>query len=194
MTLEQKIRKAIYPIVMAAGKLVGMKYGIEKNNTIRRPRESFYLLTGLTIDGKLLNFSTLKGKKVLLVNTASDCGYTGQYDDLEKLHQQFGKTLVVIGFPANDFKEQEKGNDEDIATFCRRNYGVTFTLMKKSIVIKGEHQNDVYKWLTSADKNGWNDKAPEWNFAKYLVNEEGVLTHYFSPAVSPMSEEILQNL
>ena len=194
MTLEQKIRKAIYPIVMAAGKLVGMKYGIEKNNTIRRPRESFYLLTGLTIDGKLMNFSTLKGKKVLLVNTASDCGYTGQYDDLEKLHQQFGRTLVVIGFPANDFKEQEKGNDEDIATFCRRNYGVTFTLMKKSIVIKGEHQNDVYKWLTSADKNGWNDKAPEWNFAKYLVNEEGVLTHYFSPAVSPMSQEILQNL
>jgi glutathione peroxidase len=194
MTLEQKIRKAIYPIVMAAGKLVGMKYGIEKNNTIRRPRESFYLLTGLTIDGKLMNFSMLQGKKVLLVNTASDCGYTGQYDDLEKLHQQFGKTLVVIGFPANDFKEQEKGNDEDIATFCRRNYGVTFTLMKKSIVIKGEHQNDVYKWLTSADKNGWNDKAPEWNFAKYLVNEDGVLTHYFSPAVSPMSEEILRNL
>jgi glutathione peroxidase len=194
MTLEQKIRKAIYPIVMAAGKLVGMKYGIEKNNTIRRPRESFYLLTGLTIDGKLMNFSTLKGKKVLLVNTASDCGYTGQYDDLEKLHQQFGRTLVVIGFPANDFKEQEKGNDEDIATFCRRNYGVTFTLMKKSTVIKGDHQNDVYNWLTSADKNGWNDKAPEWNFAKYLVNEEGVLTHYFSPAVSPMSQEILQNL
>lgn len=194
MTLRQKFRKMIYPMIMAGGKLIGMKYGIERNKPMIKPYESFYELSGETIDGKLMSFSNLRGKKILLVNTASDCGYTGQYDDLEKLHKQFKEKLVVIGFPANDFKEQEKGSDEDIATFCKKNYGVTFTLMKKSTVVRGERQNEIYKWLTNATKNGWNNKEPAWNFSKYLLNEEGILTHYFSPAISPLSKKIVHCL
>lgn len=194
MTINQRIRKAIYPFVMAAGKLMGMKYYVTYNKMKAKPLQSFYSLQGEAINGKSIALSAYKGKKILLVNTASDCGYTGQYDELEKLHQQFGETLIVMGFPANDFKEQETGSNEEIAAFCKMNYGVTFMLMKKSSVAKGEHQNEIYKWLTSADKNGWNNKPPEWNFSKYLINEEGVLTNYFSPAVSPLSKEIVDKL
>jgi len=98
--------------------------------------------------------------------------------------------LEIIAFPANDFKEQEKGPDEAIAAFCSINYGVSFPLVKKSIVIKGVAQHPVFRWLTDKGLNGWNDKPPSWNFAKYLVNEEGVLTHYFEPAVSPLSDAV----
>ena len=98
---------------------------------------------------------------------------------------------MVLGFPANDFKEQEKGTDDEIETFCKVNFGVTFPLMKKSIVIKGTGQNEVFQWLTDAGKNGWNNQAPTWNFSKYLVNEEGVLTHYFDTSVSPLSPEVI---
>ena len=134
----------------------------------------------------------LKGKKVMLVNTASDCGYTDQYDDLQKLYEEYKDKLVVIGFPANDFKEQEKGTDEEIAQFCKLNFGVTFPLMKKSSVIKGPQQNEVFKWLTDSAKNGWNNKPPSWNFSKYIVNEEGVLTNYFGSSISPMSKDVLK--
>ncbi|HXL59000.1 MAG TPA: glutathione peroxidase, partial [Chitinophagaceae bacterium] len=132
-----------------------------------------------------------KGKKVLLVNTASDCGYTGQYEELEKLYQQYKQRLIVIGFPANDFKEQEKGSDEEIAQFCTINYRITFPLMKKSIVIKSPGQNEVFQWLTDKNKNGWNDQQPVWNFSKYLVNEEGILSWYFDPSISPMSNSAI---
>ena len=141
--------------------------------------------------GKELKFDSLKGKKILLVNTASDCGYTGQYDDLQKLYQDYSDRLMVIGFPANDFKQQEKGNDEEIAQFCKLNFGVTFPLAKKSPVIKGEDQQEVFRWLTDKTKNGWNNKQPSWNFSKYLVDEKGILTSYFDPAVSPLSEEVI---
>jgi glutathione peroxidase len=96
----------------------------------------------------------------------------------------------VIGFPANDFKEQEKGNDHDIAAFCKINYGVTFPLAAKSSVVRGKQQNEIFKWLSDKKLNGWNDQQPTWNFSKYLVDENGVLTNYFDPAVSPASEEI----
>ena len=108
----------------------------------------------------------------MLVNTASNCGYTDQYDDLQKLHEQFQNKFVILGFPANDFKEQEKGNDEDIAQFCKINFGVTFPLMQKTSVIKSADQNAVFKWLTDSTNNGWNNKQPSWNFSKYLINEE----------------------
>ena len=138
-----------------------------------------------------MNFEKFRGKKVLLVNTASDCGYTGQYDELEKLYKQFQNKLVILGFPANDFKEQEKGTDEEIAQFCKINYGVTFPLIKKSSVIRGTEQNEVFQWLSDKSKNGWNDQQPTWNFAKYLVNENGVLTNYFAPSLSPLDETIV---
>jgi glutathione peroxidase len=133
----------------------------------------------------------LKGKKVLLVNTASDCGYTNQYADLQKLFEKNSDRLIILGFPANDFKEQEKGTDEQIAQFCQINFGVTFPLAKKSSV-KGDHKNEIFKWLSEKNKNGWNSKQPSWNFSKYLVNEQGQLTHYFDPAVSPLSDEVIE--
>ena len=138
----------------------------------------------------ILSFDTLKGKKLLLVNTASDCGYTNQYDDLQKLSQEYQDTLTVIAFPANDFKEQEKGSDEDIGNFCRINFGVTFPIALKGPVVKGDSQQMVFRWLTDKTKNGWNSKPPSWNFSKYLVSEEGVLMYYFDAAVSPLSEEV----
>ena len=99
--------------------------------------------------------------------------------------------LLVIGFPANDFKEQEKGTDDEIAEFCKLNFGVNFPLMKKSVVKKNAEQNEIFKWLTDSSKNGWNSKAPSWNFTKYLVNEEGVLTNYFGSSVSPASIDVV---
>jgi len=152
---------------------------------------SLYTLKATLNDGTTLNMASLKGKKILLVNTASDCGYTSQYEQLQKLYSQYGNTLVVIGFPANDFKEQEKGTNEEIASFCKKNYGVSFPLAEKSIVIKKTDQNSIFQWLTDASKNGWNNQAPTWNFCKYLVNEEGMLINYFGPAVEPTSEEIV---
>ena len=126
------------------------------------------------------------------MNTASDCGYTGQYGELEKLSQENKETLVVLGFPANDFKEQEKGTDENIASFCKLNFGVTFPLLQKSKTVKGTGQNEIFQWLTHKNKNGWNDQAPTWNFCKYLVDEDGKLVHFFASSVEPMSSEVLK--
>ena len=189
MTARQKVLKAIYPMFMwLTKKSSNMETAPGKN--IDSP-VSFYSLKDIAINGKEFDFSQLKGKKVMLVNTASDCGYTGQYDELQKLSLQFKDKLVIIGFPANDFKEQEKGSDEEIEKFCKVNYGVSFPLMKKSGVIKGSDQNKVFQWLTNATQNGWNDQQPVWNFSKYLVNENGKLQHYFAPALSPLDKEII---
>ena len=151
---------------------------------------SFYELKSILNNGKEFDFNQLKGKKVMLVNTASNCGFTGQYEGLEKLHQQHKDKLVLIGFPANDFKEQEKGSDEEIATFCKINFGVTFLLMKKSSVVKGPQQNEVYAWLSNPDKNGWNNQQPTWNFCKYIVDENGELTNFFEASIEPSGKEI----
>jgi glutathione peroxidase len=153
---------------------------------------SFYSLSAKDIAGNDFNFASLKGKKVLIVNTASDCGFTGQYEALEQLQQQFKDKLVVIGFPSNDFKEQEKGDNDNIAAFCKKNYGVTFPLMSKSIVLKKNHQNEVHKWLTDMTINGWCHQEPAWNFCKYLVNEEGTLTHYFPMTIDPLAAEVIK--
>lgn len=185
MTWKQSLLKTAYPIIMFVGKLTGQSKNILLNKDQAKPAESFYDLKAIKNNGDTLYFNELKGKKVLLVNTASDCGYTGQYEELEKLHQQFGKDLVIIGFPANDFKDQEKKSDEDIAAFCKINYGVSFQLMKKGQVIKGANQQTVYQWLTNPAKNGWCNKQPDWNFSKYLINENGVLDSYYSQWVSP---------
>jgi glutathione peroxidase len=190
MTTRQKILKAIYPLFTFWSKASG-KNSSELSNDSAKPVVSFYSLKDTLNNGAAFDFSSLKGKKVLLVNTASDCGYTPQYTDLQKLNEQYGNKVTIIGFPANDFKEQEKGTDEQIAQFCKANFGVTFPLMKKSTVIRAKDQNNVYKWLTDATQNGWNSKAPSWNFSKYLVNEEGMLTNYFDPAVSPLSDEVI---
>ena len=191
MTLKHQITKAIYPLIMWVSGLKNNNAKIKINDGNKQPVTSLYNLSAALNNSNPLLMSSLKGKKILLVNTASDCGFTGQYAELEKLHQLHKGKLVILGFPANDFKEQEAGTDDDIAAFCALNYGVTFLIMKKTSVIKNAIQNDVFKWLTHANKNGWNDQQPIWNFCKYLVNEEGILTHYFEPSVSPLSKEVL---
>jgi glutathione peroxidase len=189
MTYRQKFLKAVYPAFMWFTKLVGSNTQ-KLSNTNAAPAVSFYSLKDTLNNGAAFDFAQLKGKKVLLVNTASDCGYTDQYTDLQKLYEAYKDSLIVIGFPANDFKEQEKGDDATIAAFCQKNYGVSFLLMQKSSVVKTTHQNAIFKWLTDAAQNGWNSQAPSWNFSKYLVNENGVLINYFGPSVSPLSGEI----
>lgn len=154
---------------------------------IKAPR-SVYDLSVILNNGDNLPLASLQGKKLLLVNTASNCGYTNQYADLQNLYEQYKDRLIIIGFPANDFHEQEKGNDEEIAQFCKVNFGVSFPLARKSVVVKSPEQNPVFAWLTHKAQNGWNEQEPSWNFSKYLVNERGVLTHYFDPSVSPLSE------
>jgi glutathione peroxidase len=191
MTTRQKVSKAFYPAIMWFTNLVGAKNTKVSNANIE-PALPFYSLSAVAIDNTNVDFSTFKGKKLLIVNTASDCGFTGQLDELEKLSQQYKNQLTVIAFPANDFKEQEKGANSDIAAFCKKNYGVTFPLMSKSVVIKSANQNTVFKWLSSANENGWNSKAPTWNFCKYLINEKGQLTNFFEASVSPLSNTVIQ--
>lgn len=190
MTYRQKILKAVYPAWMWFTKLTG-KNNAEYSHEAKTPPVSFYSLKMPLNNGDTLDFASLQGKKVLLVNTASNCGYTNQYEDLQALSEKYRDKLIVLGFPANDFKEQEKGADADIASFCKVNYGVTFPLMKKSVVVKSAEQNQVYKWLTDPSLNGWNAKVPTWNFSKYLVNEKGMLIHYFDPSVSPMGNAVV---
>jgi glutathione peroxidase len=190
MTARQKIIKAFYPVLMNVGKLFGKNKKMKNNPAALPPAISFYSLKAPANNGEEIRFDAYKGKKVLLVNTASNCGFTPQYEELQQLYERYKDRLVIIGFPANDFGEQEKGNDQQIASFCKLNYGVNFPLAIKSRVIRGAGQNQVFEWLTNKSENGWNDQQPTWNFSKYLVNEQGVLTHYFDPSVSPLSQEI----
>lgn len=189
MTLRQKALKLFYPVLMLFTKK--KRATILRNVTSIAPAQPFQQLTVQLSNGKLLRLDTLKGKKILLVNTASDCGFTAQYAELQHLYQQANGELEIIGFPANNFKEQEKGSDEEIATFCSVNFGINFPLAKKSSVVRGSNQNEIFRWLSDKNLNGWNNQPPEWNFSKYLVNEEGILTHYFSPSVSPLSSDVL---
>jgi len=194
MTGRQKILKAVYPFLLWATNLKNKNNKMLVNEKNIQPLQSLYGLKVPLNNGDSLSLSSLKGKKILFVNTASDCGYTPQYNDLEALYEANKDRLVVIGFPANDFGEQEKDDDDKIAHFCKVNFGVTFPLAKKSTVIKSPGQNDIFKWLSDAKLNGWNDQQPKWNFSKYLVNENGVLLGYFDSSVSPDSEEVRKAL
>ncbi|MFV0605343.1 MAG: glutathione peroxidase [Niabella sp.] len=172
----------MYPFIS----IFSAKNNISFSNVM--PLVSFYDLSAITNDGSIFNFEQLKNKKVLIVNTASNCGYTPQYRQLQKTYQLYKERLVVIAFPANNFGGQEPAEDTVIATFCTKNFGISFPLMKKCSVRKNEYQHPVYQWLTNKKHNGWNNKAPEWNFSKYLIDENGILTHYFSPGVSPLGK------
>ena len=190
MSWRQSVMKTFYPLIMLRGKLMG-KGQILRNRAGVQPPVSFSSLQMVANNGSLITFDSFKGKKVLLVNTASDCGYTGQYEELENLHRQYGEQLVVLGFPANDFKHQETKDDAGIAAFCKINYGVSFPLMKKSMVIKGSEQNEVFNWLSDSTRNGWCNQAPVWNFCKYIIDENGTLLAFFPNTVSPLSKEVL---
>ncbi|HJY64231.1 MAG TPA: glutathione peroxidase [Ignavibacteria bacterium] len=158
-------------------------------NTMIIPSKSFYDITAKSIDGEEIKMSEFKGKKILIVNVASECGYTPQYKGMQKLYETYKDKLVVVGFPANDFGKQEPGTNEAIKKFCEKEFNVTFPMFEK-ISVKGEAMHPLYKWLTNPSENGWNDKAPNWNFCKYLVNESGELIKYYSFAIEPLSEEI----
>lgn len=190
MSYRQSILKTMYPVIMWSSKSSAKKQ-ILVNKDNAQPVVPFYALHCKDINGNDFNFSKYKGKKILIVNTASDCGFTAQYDALEKLFLKYQEKLIVVGFPANDFKEQEKLADENIAAFCKKNYGVSFPLMAKSIVIKKNHQNDIHKWLSDMTMNGWCHQEPVWNFCKYLVDENGTLTHYFPMTIDPLSAEVI---
>ena len=190
MKIKRALRGIIYFLLMKFSKKEGNSK-VLLNTKKATSMEPFYSLQAVKNNGKAFPLLSLRGKKVLIVNTASECGYTPQYDELQKLYEEYKDKLEILGFPANDFGEQEKGSDEEIAKFCKINYGVSFPIMKKGTVIKTEAQNAVFKWLTNSKNNGWNDQAPVWNFCKYLVDENGALTAFFGPAVSPMSKEII---
>lgn len=145
------------------------------------------------LEGGLIDFSTFKGKKILIVNTASKCGYTKQYDGLQKLYEQYKDKLVIVGFPANNFGGQEPGSAAEIQEFCKKNYGVSFPMAAK-VSVKGDDIAPIYKWLCSKTENGVMDAEIGWNFGKFLLDENGNLLNYFPSKVEPMSEEITGQL
>jgi glutathione peroxidase len=148
-----------------------------------------FKVPGLT--GGVIDFSEFKGKKILIVNTASECGYTPQFEDLEKLYKKYDGKLVIVGFPANDFGSQEPGSNEEIAAFCKKNYGVTFPMAAK-ISVKGDDAAPIYQWLTDEKYNKSKSSTVKWNFQKYLINENGELVEMFPTRVKPLSDEVVE--
>jgi glutathione peroxidase len=154
--------------------------------------KNFYSFKMKGIDGKDIDFSQFKGKKIIVLNTASKCGYTPQYADWEKFHKA-NKDVVILGFPANEFGGQEPGSNSEIASFCQVNYGVSFQMMEK-VVVKGSGKCELYQWLTDKSQNGWNEKEPSWNFCKYIINEKGELANFFASGIKPSSPEFIEAL
>jgi glutathione peroxidase len=189
-TFKQKILRKLYPLFRKLSKKG--KNGTKRVNTQnRQPVHSVYDYTVHLNNGQKIDLKECQNRKIIFVNTASDCGYTGQYAELQSLYANNAGKLMIIAFPSNDFAGQEKASDSDIASFCQINYGVTFPVAVKGSVLKKENQQPVFTWLTNAALNGWNDHQPDWNFGKYIVNESGILTHYFGPSVSPDDPEFL---
>ncbi|WP_432673336.1 glutathione peroxidase [Flavobacterium sp. SM2513] len=154
-------------------------------------KQDIYQFKVTDLLGKEFDFASLKGKKILIVNTASKCGLTPQYENLQTIYDQYkDKNLVIVGFPANNFASQEPGTSEEIATFCQKNYGVTFPMMDK-ISVKGDDMAPLYQFLTQKSKNGLEDSEVQWNFQKYLIDENGHLAKVVSPKTLPTDAEIV---
>ena len=152
--------------------------------------QSFYEIEAISIDGKPTSMSSFKGKKIMVVNVASKCGYTGQYKDLQALYEAYkDKNFVILGFPCNQFMGQEPGSESDIQSFCQKNYGVSFPLFSK-IDVKGNEQHTVYRWLTSKALNGVEDSKVSWNFNKYLIDEQGNYVMHLESGAQPLDSEI----
>jgi len=163
---------------------------IQINKNFKNKKMSIHEFKVENINGDEFDFSSLKGKKIMVVNTASKCGLTPQYEQLEALYQKFkDQNFVIIGFPSNDFMGQEPGSNEEIMAFCKKNYGVTFPLMTK-VKVKGKDKCDIYSFLTSKTKNGLEDNKVQWNFQKYLLDEEGYLVKVISPRMTPDDPQI----
>lgn len=154
-------------------------------------QNSFYDFKVKDINGKEFDLASLKGKKVLVVNTASKCGFTPQYEQLQQVYEKYGgEDFTIIGFPANNFGNQEPGSNSEIASFCQKNYGVTFPMMSK-ISVKGDDMHPVYQWLISKEKNGVTDSEVQWNFQKYLIDENGHLVKVLKSKIKPDDEQIV---
>lgn len=152
--------------------------------------QSIYDFKVIDIDGNQFDLASLKGKKVMIVNTASKCGLTPQYEELEKLYETYkDQNFIIVGFPSNDFMSQEPGSNEEIKDFCKKNYGVSFPMMGK-IEVKGKEMHPLYQFLTEKKQNGYSDNSVKWNFQKYLISEEGKLVKVIAPGTKPLSEEI----
>ncbi len=154
---------------------------------------TIYTFKVAALNGETIHFSNFKGKKILIVNTASKCGLTPQYEDLQALYSRHKDKLVIVGFPANDFVEQEPGSNADISEFCQKNYGVTFPMAAK-VSVRGKNICPIYKYLIQEAKKNGLENPVSWNFGKFLIDEEGELIATFSPRTKPSSDEILKYL
>lgn len=182
-----------YSIIAILAVLALAGWTMFKGGTAYTPSESntdFYSLSCKTIEGNDYDFNQLKGKRVLIVNTASECGFTPQYKGLQKLHEQYGESLTIIGFPCNDFGNQESGSSEEINSFCSKNYGVSFQMMEK-VSIKGDAPHPVYVWLLNKSENGLADHTVRWNFHKFLIDEDGSLVGSYKSGVKPTDNQII---
>lgn len=179
-------------VLVGVGALVAWKaFNANHHYTPQPAMASFHDLVATTLEGDEFAFDQLQGKRVLIVNTASKCGFTPQYESLETLHQRYGdQGLVILGFPCNQFGKQEPGSSDDIRSFCSKNYGVSFQMMEK-IDVKGDQQHPVYAWLTRKELNGAGDHSVRWNFHKFLVNEKGELVAALGSGADPLGDEIL---
>jgi len=166
---------------------------VSKTKNNMEKKLSIYDIAIKNINGEEIDLKKFKGKKILFVNTASECGFTKQYADLQKLHSEYGDKLVVIGIPCNQFGGQEPGNASQIQSFCEVNYGVTFLLTEK-VDVKGDNQHPLYKWLTKKEMNGVKSSSVKWNFQKYLIDENGNFVDYYYSITKPMSGKITKLL
>ena len=164
-----------------------------ENTENSTPLESFYELRAKTIDGKIVPMSQFKGKKILIVNVASECGYTPQYESLQKLYSTNQDNLHILAFPSNDFLNQEPGSASEIKNFCKVNFGIKFDIFEK-VSVTGKSIHPIYKWLSNEKSNGWNRQKPTWNFNKYLIDENGKLIGYWASAIDPLSDSILNKI
>ena len=185
--MRTQILRVFYPMLMK-----GLSKG-EKGTMLNAPAQAH--LNRLTEEvlsnlGIKQAYSDLLGKKLLIVNTASLCGFSRQYEELQTLQEHYAENLMILAFPSNEFKNQEPLSDAKINAYCSITYGITFPIAPKTKVLPGENQHPLYRWLCSIEANGWNTQAPHWNFSKYLLDEEQRLMAYFGPAVSPLDSRL----
>lgn len=182
----------MHKLIVMASLILLSSFNVKKDKS-PITKKSIHQFKVEALDGSTIDFSTFKGKKILVVNTASKCGFTPQYESLEKLYEKYSHKLIIVGFPANNFGQQEPGTNVEIREFCKKNYGVSFPMAAK-ISVKGDDMAPIYKWLTHKDENGVLDAEITWNFNKFLLDENGILIAKFDSKVTPMDEQIVKYL
>ena len=179
-------------IIIITGIGIFTEFSLSRAEGMSDNAKSFYALSADNINGESISMNIFKDKKILVVNVASQCGYTPQYEGLQNLYETYSDRLVVLGFPSNDFMWQEPRNNTEIKTFCQRTYGVTFPMFAK-IHVKGRKQHPLYTWLSDSTMNGWNHENPSWNFNKYLLDEKGKLLEKFGSSIEPLDTLITRH-